>query len=63
MDSNKVYKKDKGKVLRKEEGKVQPSITHEQYRDKNHQTHHANLHFVSNGKIIETIEEDDICLG
>ena len=58
MDSSKVYRKEKGKIYRKEEGKVQPSIHHSMYRDKDKQTHHANLHFVINGKIIETIEED-----
>lgn len=58
MDSSKIYRKPKGKIYRKEEGKVQPSIHHSIYRDKDKQTHHANLHFVQNGKIIETIEED-----
>lgn len=58
MDSSKVYRKDRGKIYKRDMDKVQPSINSYEYRDGKHQTHHANLHFVQNGKIIETIEED-----
>lgn len=58
MDSNKVYRPSKGKVYRRDKDKVQPSIHNSQYRDGSKQPHKANLHFVMNGRIIETIESD-----
>lgn len=58
MDSNKVYRKPKGKVYRRDRDKIQPVIHYNQYRDGDKQPHHANLHFVQNGNIVETIEED-----
>ena len=58
MDQSKVYKKDKPKIYRRDKDKVQQSVHYGQYRNGNHQTHKANLHFVQNGAIVETVEED-----
>ena len=60
MDSSKVYRKEPGKIyhLDKRILKSERNIHHKMYRDGNKQEHHANLHFVMNGKIVETIEHD-----
>lgn len=60
MDSKRTYRKEKGKVYRREKGKVQPSVHYSQYRshDYSPHNHNANLHFVSNGQLVETIESD-----
>lgn len=55
---SKVYRKEKGKVYCKSKETVQPSKHHSQYVDHTIQQHKANLHFVMNGQIIETIEND-----
>lgn len=55
---SKVYKKDKGKVYRRSKETVQPSIHYSQYNSHTIQQHQANLHFVMNGQIIDTIESD-----
>jgi len=57
-DSSKIYRLPKGKVYRRDDNKVQPSTNYILYRDGSKQSHHANLHYVVNGKMIETIEED-----
>lgn len=55
---SRVYKKEKGKVYDRRKDRVQPRKHHSQYVDHTIQKHGANLHFVLNGEIIETIESD-----
>lgn len=58
MDMKRVYKKERGKVYKRSQDRVQPSKHHSQYNDHTIQKHGANLHFVMNGQIVETIEND-----
>lgn len=58
MDSSKVYRPSKGKIYRRDKYKVKDNVHHSEYRDGSQYPHHANLHFVLNGNIVETIEED-----
>lgn len=58
MDSSRVYRAEQPKIYHNSQNKVQPSVNHIYYRDGSKQTHHANLHFVCNGEIVETLEKD-----
>ena len=55
---SKVYRRERGKVYKRSQDRVQPRKHHSQYVDHTIQKHGANLHFVMNGEIVETIEND-----
>jgi hypothetical protein len=58
MDTKGVYKPERNGIYRKGSERVQQSKSHHDYISHKIQEHKANLHFVCNGKIVETLEHD-----